>query len=340
MCRHVRTHYVGGAQDGRLAGGAIGIDNITTTCTTTILSVLTTTNNQPTISLGHHQASSTTLLSTTLVLPPICKEVEYYQTNTAPNQLHRSTNHKKATENIPRDTMVALQTLLAGILMALNMMRCAHCFSLGQPPPRESIVSTYMTKEMKGDALREATGIRPSLHPTTINAIAEALKARAMNKEDMPFRVSDSVQPIDVAVTASKIASVAIAKRQEFDQDGMKLTPEEEQAIAGRVIGVIMRMDDLEANLFAKVSKVDWVAKYNEWSTFGVVKDTETTDEKIKEDPLLCMSRAECLLAVFMKTVEIPQLEKLGASVPDGSKIDFLDSDRVQVLFDEEEEHP
>ena len=38
-----------------------------------------------------------------------------------------------------------------------------------QPPP----------KKKKGDSIRSATGIRPSLHPTTINCIAEALLMRS-----------------------------------------------------------------------------------------------------------------------------------------------------------------
>ena len=88
----------------------------------------------------------------------------------------------------------------------------------------------------KGDKLREATGIRPSLHPTTINAIADALKIRAMKQNNndngekmMVFRVSDTVQPIDIAITAGQIASTAIAKRQQSStNDGMKLTPKEE----------------------------------------------------------------------------------------------------------------
>jgi len=237
--------------------------------------------------------------------------------------------------------MISLQTLVAGILMLFSKIQSTHCFFVNHPASRGSLLSsTRMTKDdtdIKGDKLREATGIRPSIHPTTINALAEALKARSMNKEGMSFRVSDTVQPIEIAMTASKIAADAIAKRLESSgQDGMKLTPEEEQTVAGRVIGVIMRLDDLEATLFAKVSSVEWVAKYNEWSTFGVVKDNMTIQERLKEDPLLCMSRAECLLAIFMKTVEIPQLEKVGESVPDGSKIDFLDSDRAEVLLSEE----
>ena len=189
----------------------------------------------------------------------------------------------------------------------------------------------------KGDSLRELTGIRPSLHPTTINAIADALKTRARKTEDMNFRPTETVRPIDVALTAGKIASAAIKKRQETsNEDGMKLTPKEEQTIAGRILGVIMRFDDLESKLYYKVSGVPWVDKYNEWSTFGVLKSEEDiglVDERIVQDPLFAVSRAECLLAIFLETVEIPQLRKAGETVPDGSKVDFLDSDRMEVLL-------
>jgi hypothetical protein len=156
-----------------------------------------------------------------------------------------------------------------------------------------------------------------------------------MKQEGMSFRVSDTVKPLDVALTAGKIASNAIMKRQEAsDQDGMKLEKNEEQTIAGRVLGVIMRLDELEAALSEKVSNVEWIAKYNEWATFGVLETgSEGVDERIKDDPLFCLSRAECLLAIFLKTVEIPQLEKAGVEVCDGSKIDFLDADRSEVLL-------
>ena len=106
------------------------------------------------------------------------------------------------------------------------------------------------------------------------------------------------------------------------------------QTIAGRVLGVIMRLDELEDTLFEKVSKVGWVTKYNEWATFGVLKTAnEGLNERIKDDPLFSMSRAECLLAIFLQTVEIPGLEKAKEAVPDGSKIDFLDQDRYEVLL-------
>jgi hypothetical protein len=191
-----------------------------------------------------------------------------------------------------------------------------------------------------GDPLRAATGIRPSLHPTTINAIAEALKARATKREGTVFRISDTVKPLEVALTAGKIASTAIAKRQKSsEKDGMKLTPKEEQTIAGRVLGVIMRLDELERLLNEKVSTVSWIAKYNEWATFGVTTnddndiDDDGVDERIRHDPLFAVSRAECLLAIFLNTVEMPMLQKVKESVPDGSKIDFLDEDRREVLI-------
>ncbi len=208
------------------------------------------------------------------------------------------------------------------------------------------------TKKKIGDPLREDNGVRPSIHPTTINAIAEALKARAtqslkadasQDEDDMMhFRVTDTVEPLMVMVTAGQFASDAIQKRQESsEEDGMLLTQGEEQTLAGRVMGVIMRLDDLEDELADRTSGVSWVGQYDEWSSFGVLEgeSSENDDKlddvhaKILDDPLFCMNRAECLLAIFLHNVEIPQLEKLNETVPDGSKIDFLDEDRREVVL-------
>lgn len=155
----------------------------------------------------------------------------------------------------------------------------------------------------------------------------------------MVFRVSDVVKPLDVALTAGKIAATAIANRQLScgDDSTMKLTPEEEQTIAGRIMGVIMRLGDLEEQLFGRVSEVAWVAQYDEWSAFGVVVDEvdnrNAVDERIVQDPLFRMSRAECLLAIFLHEVEIPQLQRINQAVPDDSRIDFLDTDRLGVVL-------
>jgi len=238
------------------------------------------------------------------------------------------------------------------------------------------------TKKRIGDPLREDNGIRPSIHPTTINAIVDALKARATqsikkpvnvknnndndNDDDdddddvMHFRTTDTVEPLMVMLTAGQFASDAIQKRQESSEaDGMLMTQGEEQTVAGRIMGVIMRFDVLEAELAERVSRVEWIGQYDEWGNFGVLSDEHETnlareEEKMKsgddddgdgdddglatvhakilEDPLFCMNRAECLLAIFLQEVEIPQLQKLGETVPDGSKIDFLDQDRMEVV--------
>lgn len=193
-------------------------------------------------------------------------------------------------------------------------------------------------KKTIGDPLREATGIRPSLHPTTINALADALRDRARKTDGMNFRTTDTVTPIEIAMTAGNIAATAIARRQQTsDQDGMTLTQKEEQTIAGRILGVIVRLDFLEQSLQDKVEDVDWIAKYNDWGTFGTLStkqnSVEAVDQRIKDDPLFAVSRAECLLAIFLHTIESPQLASVGESVPDGSKVDFLDEDRREVLL-------
>jgi len=253
---------------------------------------------------------------------------------------------------------------------------------------------TQHQQEMKsidvggGDLLRKATGIRPSIHPTSINAIAESLKARAVQTieetssgsnsrsgdtnnndgddyekgEKNQFYVTDTIGPLEVMLTAGQFASNAIQKRQEASEetnDGMKMNQSEEQTVAGRVMGVIMRLQDLENELIERTMNVEWVAKYNEWSSFGVLEDEckyknnrdknsddddddndddangmmNKVHEKIIDDPLFRMNRAECLLGIFLQEVEIPQFQKLNETAPDGSKIDFLDTDRFEVII-------
>jgi hypothetical protein len=188
-----------------------------------------------------------------------------------------------------------------------------------------------------GDPIRESTGIRPSLHPVTINAIAQALKIRSKNLSDMPLRVSATgVEPLQVALTAGKVALEAIKKRQATsDKDGMKLYPEEEQTIAGRVVGVVMRFEELEAKLVQKCNSAGWISKYDEWSSFGILQqeNASVVDDEILRDSLFAMNRAECLLALFLSLVENPNLEQRSETVPGGSDVNFLDTDRKNVLL-------
>lgn len=93
----------------------------------------------------------------------------------------------------------------------------------------------------RGDPLRDATRIRPSLHPVTIKAIATVPKTRAQNLQDAPLRVSSEATALQVALSAGKIASGTIAQRQAISAaDGMKLQQEEESTVAGGIVGVTM----------------------------------------------------------------------------------------------------
>lgn len=209
----------------------------------------------------------------------------------------------------------------------------------------------HIVKAHAGDPLRASTGIRPSLHPTTINAISEALLIRSSPSlsASTPIDVAGEVEPLEVAMAAGTLAAGAIEKRHkscEGDDENV-FTTEEGQTLAGRVVGVVMRLRELEQTLAFKVNSAAWVTKYREHGTFGVLsgecdaigngegnEDLESVlAQRLKDDPLFRMCRAECLLALFIHTVEVPQLEKLGQQLADGSKIDFIDSDRMDVLL-------
>eukprot|EP00986_Skeletonema_menzelii_P006576 scaffold2505_cov157-Skeletonema_menzelii.AAC.3 len=216
--------------------------------------------------------------------------------------------------------------------------------------------SSSTQKKQKGDSIRSKTGIRPSLHPTEINCIAEALMMRSTSNNnpsiDIDIASSSTSEPLQVAITAGGIAMKAIDKRNsDKDDTSEKFTMEESQVISGRVVGVVMRMRELEGLLVGKVKGVGWVSKYGEEESFGVLKSecssssNEDDDEDgtkkeelekkvaemIKLNPLFRMNRAECLLCLFLDTVERPKLDMLGEDRIN-SDVDFIDADRLEVL--------
>lgn len=223
---------------------------------------------------------------------------------------------------------------------------------------------------VKADPFRDSNKIRPSLHPITINILAQALKLRASSMlsksrdihssndlSSTPLTKEDEIvwsdQPLDIVMTVSTIAAKAIQQRQKTSSiDQMTFTVEEQQAITGRVVGVMVRLKSLQHLLYTKCSNVAYVQKYNEWHSFGLLEphnvssNSETESKRIADDemdveqqrilcsdPLLLLNRAECLLALFIHTIEIPELQSKNCTVPDQSKIDFLDDDRQQVLM-------
>jgi hypothetical protein len=169
-----------------------------------------------------------------------------------------------------------------------------------------------------------------------------------------------SNEPINVAIAAGGIALNAINRRRHvaradgddgFSSSSSAFTPEESRTISGRVVGVVMRMRDLERELAQRVGDADWVRRYGEEGGFGVlpgeclrrpegaslaVDEEGSLAGKICADPLFRMNRAECLLALFLSTVERPRMEALGMDVPGGSEVDFVDDDRLGVILHEE----
>lgn len=212
---------------------------------------------------------------------------------------------------------------------------------------------------------RYATGIRSSLHPTTINCVAEALLLRSSSSNNcrdddrrIAIDISDSNnEPLQVAIAAGNIAATAILRRSNVTKvDGTNdessiFTTEESQLISGRVVGVVMRMRELEMELVQRVSLIDWVQKYNEEASFGILVEECQRDKgssllsinnndelllaaRIRTDPLFRMNRAECLLALFLTNVERPRMEAMNIVLPGGgSNVDFIDEDRLRVIL-------
>mmetsp|Transcript_2251 Transcript_2251/g.2699 ORF Transcript_2251/g.2699 Transcript_2251/m.2699 type:complete len:319 (-) Transcript_2251:16-972(-) len=223
-------------------------------------------------------------------------------------------------------------------------------------------------KNEPGDSVRLANKIRPSLNPTIINTLSNALLERSSTKTS--FILSPNIQPIEIMLEASTLATKAIQDRAKSSEkvsgDDGAFNTQESQLVAGRIIGVIMRLGELEDELIKRVKGTVWVKKYGEESMFGVCKseldddyipsnirridDNEKSEDirsiemlsKIKDDPLMRMCRAECVYAIFLKNIEMPAMDKIGEIPVDstsvggaGGGLDFIDQDRLEVLFPE-----
>jgi hypothetical protein len=112
--------------------------------------------------------------------------------------------------------------------------------------------SSYLPRD---DPVRSSN--RASLHPLTINILSDLLQLRARG-DSPPFVTaknattinSSTVTPLELAIGVSRMAVEKLRTRQELSNvDGMSLTPEEQQTVAGRVVGVTMRLSMLEADL-------------------------------------------------------------------------------------------
>lgn len=179
--------------------------------------------------------------------------------------------------------------------------------------------------------------------------LATGLKPEPASRNDESL-----AEPLQIALAAGEIAMASIDQRKtaaETDDTTDVFSTEEGQVISGRVVGVVMRLQELERTLVERVAGVGWVGKYGEEASFGVLKEecqllaqeganVETREaldkqlaEALKSNPLLRMNRAESLLALFLALVERPRMEALREEVPGGSEVDFIDVERREVLL-------
>jgi len=193
-----------------------------------------------------------------------------------------------------------------------------------------------------GDKVRMSSGIRPSLHPLTINVISELLRHRSLNYfSSTNSKGNDNemqIQPLIIdEIIADALDKRSRACRADNSVSSDMFNKEECDVIRARVFGVLSTLDTLENALVTKVSGVPWVAKYGEYGTFGLLpneccnpKNSTGTQHdlmrSVLDDPLLRMTRAECLLALFLTEITLGIQEER-------ETIDFLDDERRDVLL-------
>ena len=191
------------------------------------------------------------------------------------------------------------------------------------------------------DSLREDDDkhqtARPSLHPITIDAIEEAFRLRAQNSTTSPLRlINDSMEWFEVQYSVVKFADRFMEMYTKNKGTSHDWTEEELQTIGGRIVGVLMRLDDLEWEWNHRIttsSLVDEVESSVWKTTFGLHPDDIeqncilTLDTALSEEEDFARIRAERMLALFLLNVEGPFVEE---AMPGGSYPDFI-QDELQL---------
>ena len=142
----------------------------------------------------------------------------------------------------------------------------------------------------------------------------------------------------------TSLAVSQIGRYESHSCDGaggeVELTEEERSEVVGRVLGTATRRDHFEVKLRERVrgAEGDWVRVYQEEGRFGLGRVELDADadggmvvnEILRDDPLLRLARAECLLALFVEGVEWPAYDKAGR---ERREIDFVDEERRGVIL-------
>jgi len=202
-------------------------------------------------------------------------------------------------------------------------------------------------KEESGEPgdMAEEEPARPSLHPITIDAIEDALRLRAQNSTTSPLRLIDGrTEWFEVQYSIMKFADRFLEKYTKASSNSNEWTEEELQTIGGRIVGTVMRLDDLEwewnhrigTSSLAEADSPSMIPN-NLWkTTLGLHAENveqncfRTVDVALLEEKDFARTRAERMLALFLLIIEAPGLEASGNKVPGGSSPDFIE-DKVQL---------
>lgn len=181
---------------------------------------------------------------------------------------------------------------------------------------------------------------RPSLHPITIDAIEEAFRLRSQKLTTSPLRLIDAqTEWYDVHYSIIKFADRFLEKYTKHGgkgstNDRFQWTEEELQTIGGRIVGVLMRLDDLEWEWNNRICTSSLADTYSPtmiphhlWkNTLGLHPgnaNTLTLDTALLTEKDFARARAERMLALFLMNIEAPGLDASGREMPGGSHPTF-----------------
>lgn len=179
----------------------------------------------------------------------------------------------------------------------------------------------------------QAASTRKSLHPLTVDILTDILKLRAQNDTKAPLRFldDDSIEGWQILEQAGRMAETKInplMSRGELDE-------QEAHLVGGRIVAIVMRIEDLEWELLHRCRQEPWIENDNAWSDFGVLVDegcVRTLDERILQDDSFVIKRAERLLALFLLNLEGPGSRAAGDRILDGSVVDFLEAKHYKIM--------
>ena len=201
---------------------------------------------------------------------------------------------------------------------------------------QEDRVASSPSQQQQPEPQQDSSN-RPSLHPIAMEAIEESFRLRAQNSTTSPLRIIDSsIEWYEVEYAAMKFADRFLQRHSS------EYTQEELQTIGGRIVGVLMRMDDLEWEWNHRVvtSALGQVTPEIDWKrTLGLhpvmeQKCCRTIDIALMEDMEFARKRAEMMYAMFLMNIEEPGMKASGGSVVGGSSAaDFINNDKYLQLM-------